>query len=308
MPTETDTSTPTAATPSTAIDAPPSPTAKPDGIEVEVIDVVDGDTIDIRFPNGTEDTVRLLGVDTPEVHAENDPTEFPGVPDTEAGRDCLRDYGALASAVAEQELSNQTVLLSFDDNEPRRGYYGRLLAYVHVDGKSFNYGLVTNGLARRYDDSQFEYRERYQTAEDAARASGTGLWGGCADGNLSTATETPIAADGGTPLRIVDIHADAAGDDRENRNDEYVVFSNAGSEDLDLSGWTVHDEADHEYTFPDGTTLGPNETLTLHTGSGEDGGGDYYWGQGSPVWNNGGDTVIVQNESGSVIIERTYDG
>ncbi len=309
MPLGTETPTPTAAGASTPADAPPSATPKPGAVEAEVIDVVDGDTIDVRLPNGSEDTVRLLGVDTPEVHAENDPAEFPGVPDTEAGRDCLRSWGERASEHAKDELMGETVTLSFDANEPRRGYFGRLLAYVHVDGESFNYGLITRGLARRYDDSGFEYRDRYGTAEDAARTNGVGLWGACAVDDPETATETPLAvADGGAPLRIETIHADAAGDDRENLNDEYVTFGNAGDETIDLAGWTVSDEADHTYTFPEGTVIGPDETITLHTGSGEDGDGDLYWGEGAPVWNNAGDTVIVRNASGDVVIEREYDG
>jgi micrococcal nuclease len=118
-------------------------------VEVTVVEVVDGDTIDVRLQNGSGDTVRLLGVDTPEVHAENDPAEFRGVPETEAGRNCLRGRGERASEHATEELVGETVLLSFDDTEPRRGYYGRLLAYVHVDGDSFNDGLITSGLARR---------------------------------------------------------------------------------------------------------------------------------------------------------------
>lgn len=291
------------------VDAPPSATPDPEGLEVEVTDVVDGDTIDVRLPNGSEDTVRLLGVDTPEVHAENDPAEFPGVPETEAGRSCLREWGERASQHAKDELAGETVTLSFDANEPRRGYYGRLLAYVHVDGDAFNYGLVTGGLARRYDDSSFQYRERYGHAEEAARAGGVGLWGACANENPQTAAQTPVVvADGGTPLQIAEIHADAEGDDRENLDDEYVVFENPGNETLDLAGWTVRDEAGHVYTFPESAEIGPNETLTLHTGSGEDGDADRYWGEGSPVWNNGGDTVIVKTPEGGTVIEYTYDG
>ena len=293
----------------TEIDAPPSETPKPDAMAVEVIEVVDGDTIDVRLPNGSEDTVRLLGVDTPEVHTENDPAEFPGVPDTEAGRNCLREWGERASEHAKEELLGKTVLLSFDDNEPRRGYYGRLLAYVHVDGDSFNYGLITSGLARRYDSSDFQYRERYGTAEGIARANGVGLWGACANDQPQTATGTPIfAADGGTALRITEIHADAEGDESANLNDEYLTFGNAGNETLDLSGWTVSDAADHTYTFPEGAEIAPNGTLTLHTGSGEDGDGHLYWGEGAPVWNNAGDTVIVRNASGETVIERQYGG
>jgi micrococcal nuclease len=104
---------------------------------------------------------------------------------------------------------------------------------------------------------------------------------------------------------VSEIHADAEGDDRENLNDEYVVLKNTGDTELHLSGWTVSDEANHTYTFSDGTTLGPGETLTLYTGSGTDGDGAYYWGSGSPIWNNGGDTVTVRNASGEVVAERS---
>jgi len=66
-----------------------------------VVDVVDGDTLDVRFADGSEERVRLLGVDTPEVHADTAPGEFEGVPDTEAGRACLADWGERATAFAE---------------------------------------------------------------------------------------------------------------------------------------------------------------------------------------------------------------
>ena len=53
--------------------------------------------------------------------------------------------------------------------------------------------------------------------------------------------------------------------------------------------------------------LAAEETVTLYTGSGTDTESDLYWGSGSPVWNNGGDTVIVRNSTGAVIIEETYE-
>ncbi|WP_240137524.1 thermonuclease family protein [Salinigranum salinum] len=60
------------------------------GVTVTVVEVTDGDTIDVRFDDGREETIRLLGVDTPEVHAENAPGEWETIPDTQAGRDWLR--------------------------------------------------------------------------------------------------------------------------------------------------------------------------------------------------------------------------
>jgi competence protein ComEC len=131
-------------------------------------------------------------------------------------------------------------------------------------------------------------------------------------GEGAVATETAsVATDGGTPtgdaLAIETIHADAAGDDRENLNDEYVVFRNTGTEPLDLSGWTVSDAVEKTYTFPEGYTLAADATVTLHTGSGTDNATHRYWDYGSPVWNNGGDTVTVRNSDGERVLQETYE-
>jgi len=127
-------------------------------------------------------------------------------------------------------------------------------------------------------------------------------------GAVSQPVKTTVATDGGSigNLVIEEIHADAEGDERENLNDEYVVFANAGGETLDLSGWTVEDETGATYTFPDGFTIEPNASVTLHTGSGTDTAEDLYWNSGSPIWNNGGDTVIVRDHQGTVVVEETY--
>ncbi|WP_435066959.1 thermonuclease family protein [Haloplanus sp. C73] len=142
---------------------------------VRVTDVVDGDTIDIRYANGTEDTVRLLGVDTPEVHVENDPAEFEGVPDTEAGRSCLRRHGERATTFAVERLADREVTLRFDPLADRRGGYDRLLAYVVVGNETFNAALLERGHARLYD-SAFRQRDDYAALERAAREEGRGLW------------------------------------------------------------------------------------------------------------------------------------
>jgi hypothetical protein len=107
-------------------------------------------------------------------------------------------------------------------------------------------------------------------------------------------------------LAVVEIRADAPGNDHENLNEEYVGFENTGGTDLELGGWTVRDEADHVYRFPNGYTLAAGETVTLHTGSGTDSQTDLYWGEGRAVWNNGGDTVIVRDADGREVTRREY--
>lgn len=140
-----------------------------------VVHVVDGDTVDVRFQDGTEERVRLLGVDTPEVHEDVSPDEFEGVPDTETGRSCLRSWGEQASEYADQRLAGETVTVEFDPVSDRRGGYDRLLAYVVVDGDSFNRALLEGGYARLYD-SEFTKRDDYAGVEGQARDNDTGLW------------------------------------------------------------------------------------------------------------------------------------
>ena len=140
-----------------------------------VIEVIDGDTIDVRLANGTVERVRLLGVDTPEVHVETQPEEYEGVPDTEVGQACLREAGTNASRVVEDWIAGERVTLRLDPEAETRGGYGRLLAIVVHGNQSINYRLVRNGHARLYD-TDFSARDRYAAAQRTAKDASLGLW------------------------------------------------------------------------------------------------------------------------------------
>ncbi|MFC7203627.1 lamin tail domain-containing protein [Haloferax namakaokahaiae] len=287
-------------------DSPSEPTATATvsaqgDITVRVVEVVDGDTIKVVMPDGARETVRLLGVDTPEVYGSNTPDEFEGVPETEEGTGCLREAGYAASDFAKSRLSNRSVELRFDEKAGERGYYGRLLAYVVVDGSEFNYELLTEGHARFYDSS-FEERVRYEEAELDARERGDGLWACATDGGSAGGSDA--TTDDGLSLSVV---ADAPGNDNENLNGEYVRLVNDGDDAIDLSGWTIADAAGASYTFADGTTLDPGDQLTLYTGSGTDSATERYWGRGGAVWNNGGDTVTLTTSDGQRVLTYSYD-
>ncbi len=146
-----------------------------DGRQATVTAVVDGDTLDIQFQDGTTDTVRLLGVDSPETHVENEPEEFEGVPDTDAGATCLRNAGQNASGFVRERAAGATVSLRFDPLADRRDRYDRLLAYVQLDGDDLNQQLVEQGHARVYD-SQFTRSDTYYELEATAQSERRGLW------------------------------------------------------------------------------------------------------------------------------------
>ena len=114
-----------------------------------------------------------------------------------------------------------------------------------------------------------------------------------------------------TSLAVKRVKADGNG----SLNREYVVFENSGSTALDLSGWTVEDEVAKTYAFDDAsvdiTAVAPGATITLRTGSGTDntknnGDIELYWGNGTPVWNNSGDTVFVYDDTGTKVLEYPY--
>ncbi|MFB6232818.1 MAG: thermonuclease family protein [Haloarculaceae archaeon] len=144
-------------------------------VEVRVTRVVDGDTLEVRFPDGSEDTVRLVGVDTPEVRVENEPGEYERVPDTDRGALCLRRAGGNATEYTAARLDGASVTLAFDPLTDRRGGYDRLLAYVYVDGTNLNHELVAAGHARVYD-TEFALREAFEGSERAAQSATRGLW------------------------------------------------------------------------------------------------------------------------------------
>ena len=97
----------------------------------KVIRVVDGDTFVINY-NGKDEKVRLIGVDTPEsVHPnEEKNTEF----------------GNIVSNFSKQMLTGKNVQVEFDVEQ--RDKYGRLLAYVYVDGQMYNKLLLQKGYAK----------------------------------------------------------------------------------------------------------------------------------------------------------------
>ncbi|WP_292485600.1 thermonuclease family protein [Methanohalobium sp.] len=140
---------------------------------VTVTKVVDGDTIDIRYSNGTTERVRLLGVDTPETHTDNEPEEFEGIDNASY----LYEWGEKASDYTSDILKDKNVRLEYDNISDRNGYYGRLLAYVYLqNGTMYNRMLIKNGYARVYDEAEIEYMDEFLELEKEARENREGLW------------------------------------------------------------------------------------------------------------------------------------
>lgn len=128
--------------------------------EAQVINVVDGDTIDVLI-DGTEYRVRYILVDTPET---KHPTRG------------VEPFGPEASEANRRLVEGRTVRLEKDVSETDP--YGRLLRYVYVDDLLVNEELLRLGLARVATfPPDVKYVDRFLAVQQAAQAAGTGLWG-----------------------------------------------------------------------------------------------------------------------------------
>ena len=102
-------------------------------VSVQLTRTVDGDTIKVLY-KGKEETVRYLLIDTPESKKK------PGT--------CVQPYAKSASEKKNEQLVSSGDLSLEFDNGNERDKYGRLLAYVFVDGKSVQETLLKEGYAR----------------------------------------------------------------------------------------------------------------------------------------------------------------
>ena len=131
-----------------------------------VVRYSDGDTITVNM-NGSEETIRFIGVDTPETH---DP------------RKKVQCYGPAASAFTKTTLTRagSKVRLAADSLSDNRDRYDRLLRYVYLpDGTFVNLKLVSEGYGFYYPYFPFSKSAEYDAAQKQAREAKKGLWGNC---------------------------------------------------------------------------------------------------------------------------------
>ena len=183
---------------------------------VDVLSVVDGDTIDVLVTDvvpgapvavGQAVRVRYIGVNTPE-------TVHPNI--------AVQPFGESASALNKSLVEGRSVYLEFDVGSWDR--YGRLLAYVYLDAQGFamvNAKLVALGFAHAYPcPPNVRYEELLRELERTARALGLGL-------RYEDHQDTNDARD---PATV------AAG-----------VACNCSGPDLNCSDFAIHEEAQAFY-------------------------------------------------------------
>jgi micrococcal nuclease len=134
-------------------------------LKAKVIGHIDGDTVKVSIPSPPKDiskaeTIRLLGVDTPETVHPNQ---------------AVQQFGREASDYTMKNLLDRDVYLAFDWD--LRDRYGRLLAYVYTNyGDFFNAVLIKEGYGHAYLQYPFQFIEEFIVLEQKARQEIRGLW------------------------------------------------------------------------------------------------------------------------------------
>lgn len=128
----------------------------------KVVRVVDGDTLKVSM-DGNEETVRLIGINTPETVDPRRPVEC---------------FGKEASSRMKEMAQGKLVYVETDVSQGMRDTYGRLLAYVYLeDGQMLNRKMIAEGYAYEYTYlAPYTYQAEFRQLQNLARVSKYGLW------------------------------------------------------------------------------------------------------------------------------------
>lgn len=124
----------------------------------------DGDTIAVDM-GGTQETIRFIGVDTPETKDPRKPVQC---------------FGRAASDFTKNLIGNNPVRLVADPTNTDRDRYQRLLRYVYLpDGTLVNLEIIKQGYGFAYVSFPVQKLEEFRAAQKEAREANRGLWAGC---------------------------------------------------------------------------------------------------------------------------------
>ncbi len=179
-------------------------------------------------------------------------------------------------------IEGKTVRLEYD--EEKRDAYGRVLAYVWVGGTFVNMEMIKNGYAVFRN-----YGKKLRHA-DILNLSPSGCVAG-----IDTCEEC---------IGISYFLWNPEGD--ECSGNEFVKLKNYCDFPCNLSGWKIMDKDGNEFIL--GNIL-LNKTLYIYSGCGRSSKNKIFLcvkKQCKAIWNNDGDSFILINEKGNIVLNYTY--
>lgn len=250
-------------------------------MHARVLRVIDGDTVEVLLHSGERETLRLRGIDAPELATyfrEN------------------QEYSLEAKNYLRSLIEGKNVDLQFDTEY--QDAYGRMLAYAHTEeGVDLQMRLLEVGLARVIPKIDFARRAAYEQAEHEAKEKRVSLWRHFSDEDVVALTQDTWAdADDVTEKLVTDEKMDVVLSEiypsPKKGETEWVEVLNVADDALSLEGWKITEQASgkrREWRLPAHDLLEPGQRLVLYA-------------NGSVQLNNGGQEIALRSPSGGVSV------
>lgn len=224
------------------------PTATPfpsltKGVHATVVKVVDGDTLTVKL-DGKNQTVRVIGIDTPETVDPRKPVQC---------------FGIAASNRAEQLLTGKEVELESDPTQGNTDKYGRLLRFVWLDNGKTDYGLSTiaEGYAHEYTyATPYKYQKHYKAAQKEATTKKLGLWAdtACTTPTPTSVKVTPMSHGEPTNTPVPALQQTSTSKTTNSDVNSGGTYTGSLSGDKDCKDFATHAEAQSYFVAKGGST------------------------------------------------------
>lgn len=154
------------------------PESQPKSALYAVVSVTDGDTLKVSIDGRTE-TIRIIGLDTPETKDPRKPVQC---------------FGEEASNKMHELAHSRNVRLESDPTQGDRDNYSRLLRHVFTeDGVNIAKQMIMEGYGHEYTYKlPYTYQAEYKNAQTHATNNSLGLWSpNTCNGNTEQSPSTP---------------------------------------------------------------------------------------------------------------------
>ena len=186
---------------------------------------------------------------------------------------------ATARVAALVRAAGGRVRVAAQNPASRSGSRARRSVAVRIGGRWRDVGatlLAEGHVLWLPNPVEYAWNRSYRAAAQQAALDGRRLWD--ADG-----CRTGPDQDAGLEI---DVNWDADGRDDLNLNGEWFDVGNPSSRDVPIGGWWVRDSHLRRFTFPSGAVVPAGGRVRVHVGSGDAGGGRFYWGLDAPAFEN----------------------
>ncbi|PWB76573.1 MAG: hypothetical protein C3F07_03525 [Anaerolineales bacterium] len=279
------------------VSPPPTPTLPPDYDDLDciprdapretgqVVDVIDGRTIEVERNDGLIVRVQYLGIAT---IVKGQPLYKRSV---EINRELV--LGKIVTLVADPKVTGEDALL---------------LRYVFVEDTFVNHALVSSGYAAPDGDCSCidDFINMYMAA--CERDSGFCGSGVEVYGNPFSDTPPPgfFKDDEDVDNKVVIVDIFYNGEKGPQEPDEYVEIKNEGAVTIQLEGWSLSDKSGHEFIFPQ-YLMEPGRICRIYTNEYHPEWCGFSYESSQAIWGNGQDCATLRDMDGQIVAQSCYE-